>query len=52
MNYTSSSEILLLLLRAALGGKPCDASLPSGINWQEVIDLSFDHGVAAIAVDG
>ena len=48
----SSAKILFQLLRAALGGKPCDASLSSEINWQEVIDLSFDQGVAAIAVDG
>ena len=48
----SSAKILFQLLRAALGGKPCDASLPSDINWQEVIDLSFDQWVAAIAVDG
>ena len=26
--------------------------MPSGINWKEVIDLSFDQGVAAVAVDG
>ena len=43
----SSSEILLLLLRAALGGKSIGA-LPSDINWQEVIDLSYEQGVATI----
>lgn len=49
---TSSSETLLLLLRAALGNEAVGA-LPSDIDWQEVIDLSFDQGgVAAIAVDG
>lgn len=26
--------------------------MPSDINWQKVIDISFDQGVAAIAVDG
>ena len=51
MNHTSSSETLLMLLRAALGNEAVGA-LPSDINWQEVIDLSFDQGVAAIAVDG
>ena len=51
MNHTSSSETLLMLLRAALGNEAVGA-LPSDIDWQEVIDLSFDQGVAAIAVDG
>ena len=47
----SSSTILFHLLRAALGNEAVGA-LPSDIDWQEVIDLSFDQGVAAIAVDG
>ena len=51
MNHTSSSETLFSLLRAALGNEAVGA-LPSDIDWQEVIDLSFDQGVAAIAVDG
>ena len=51
MNHTSSSETLLMLLRAALGNEAVGA-LPSDIDWQEVIDLSFDQGVAAITVDG
>ena len=47
----SSSHTLFSLLRAALGNEAVGA-LPSDIDWQEVIDLSFDQGVAAIAVDG
>lgn len=48
---SESVEILFKLLRIALGSEEmCD--LPSGINWKEVVDLSFDQGVAAIAVDG
>ncbi|MCQ2075278.1 MAG: hypothetical protein MJY77_08905 [Bacteroidaceae bacterium] len=48
---TSSSQTLFSLLRAALGNEAVGA-LPSDIDWQEVIDLSFEQGVAAIAVDG
>lgn len=33
-------------------GKENDFSLPCDIEWKKVIDLSFDQGVAAIAVDG
>lgn len=53
MNHTSSSssETLLMLLRAALGNEAVGA-LPSNIDWQEVIDLSFGQGVAAMLVDG
>ena len=47
----SSSQTLFSLLRAALGNEAVGA-LPSDIDWKEVIDLSFDQGVAAIAVDG
>ncbi len=47
----SSSSILLHLLRAALGNEAVGA-LPSDIDWQEVIDLSFEQGVAALSVDG
>ena len=47
----SSANILFQLLRAALGSET-EVSLPASVNWQEVIDLSFDQGVAAIAVDG
>ena len=49
--YFFSYSFLFSLLRAALGNEAVGA-LPSDINWQEVIDLSFDQGVAAIAVDG
>lgn len=33
-------------------GTETEVSLPASVDWQEVIDLSFDQGVAAIAVDG
>ena len=46
-----SSHTLFSLLRAALVNEAVGA-LPSDIDWQEVIDLSFEQGVAAIAVDG
>ena len=48
----SSANILFKLLRAALGNEVAGGELPSDIDWQEVIDLSFDQGVAAVAVDG
>lgn len=46
-----SAEILLKLVRIALGNET-NMTLPADVNWQEVIDLSFEQGVAAIAVDG
>ena len=47
----SSTNTLFFLLRAALGNEAVGA-LPSDIDWQEVIDLSFDQGVAAMLADG
>ena len=56
---TASTEILFALLRAALGNgaagtrlEGLDLGSVSGEVWKEVIDLSFEQGVAAIAVDG
>ena len=58
---TEPAEILFGLLRAALGnGKSstCDrcegleVGSVSGEMWKDVVELSFDQGVAAIAVDG
>ena len=46
-----TTEVLFKLLRIALGNEK-DFSLPLSVNWKEVIDLSFEQGVAAIAVDG
>lgn len=48
----SSSTILFHLLRATLGDEAAVGELPSDIDWKEVTDLSFEQGVAAIAVDG
>lgn len=47
----SSSTTLFKLLRFALDNEVL-SPLPSGIDWQKVVDLSFDQSVAAIAVDG
>lgn len=46
-----SVEILFRLLRVALGREAAEG-LPSDVDWQSVIDLSFTQGVAALAVDG
>lgn len=53
---TRATEALFALIRSALGevALPNDASL-RGLNadgWQILVDLSFQQGVAAIAVDG
>lgn len=50
-------EVLLKLLSIAMGGEsytasPVSALLAADIDWSSVVDLSFDQGVAAIAVDG
>lgn len=47
----SSANTLLQLLRLALRHK-VECGLPADIDWQELIGLSFEQGVAAIAVDG
>lgn len=47
----SIAEVLYKLVRIALG-KEEDFSLPCGIDWRKVVDLSYEQGVAAIAVDG
>lgn len=51
---TEAHDILFYLLRSSLGtvGAKWDLSAISKICWQQVVDLSFDQGVAAIAVDG
>lgn len=48
----SSVNILFQLLQAALGNEAAGGELSFDIDWKKVIDLSFDQGVAAIAVDG
>ena len=53
MNY--SSESLLLLLRATIGFPTSEAEYQSALikaDWQELVDMAFAQGVAAIAVDG
>lgn len=51
---TEAHDILFYLLRSSLGTVGAKRDLPaiSKICWQQVVDLSFDQGVAAIAVDG
>lgn len=46
-----SISTLYNLLRLAFGNK-ADCTLPSDIDWREMINISFAQGVAAIAVDG
>ena len=47
-------DILFSLLRLSLGTRAdeMDFSAFTNADWKELIDLSFDQGVAAIAVDG
>lgn len=47
----SSANTLFQLLRSALGTQSAEW-LPADVDWQEVIDLAFEQGVASIAVDG
>lgn len=47
----SSANALVRLLRFALESD-AEYTLPSEIDWQKLVDLSFDQGVAALAVDG
>lgn len=47
----TSSEVLLLLLRAAIHGE-IPASLPDAVPWKEVSELATRQGVGAIAADG
>lgn len=51
---TPTSDILFKLIRSALGAASewLDLGSVSGEVWKEVVDLSFEQGVAAIAVDG
>ena len=46
-----SAEVLFKLLRIALGNE-LEYSLPLSVDWKEVIDMSFEQGVAALAEDG
>lgn len=46
-----SKDVLLKLIRIALGNED-DFSLPNVVNWSEVVQLSYQQNVAAIATDG
>jgi len=48
---TKSRDILLKLVRLAMGWEK-DYTLPEDINWQEVLEMAFEQGVEAIALDG
>lgn len=50
----ANSDILLSLIRLSLGASAdeMDLSVLTESDWKEIIDLSFEQGVAAIAVDG
>lgn len=47
----SSAEVLIKLLRIALGNET-SFSLPNVVDWQKIIDMSFQQGVGSIAIDG
>ena len=52
---TSPQQTLLYLLRLALGfpaGESVDLSALKKADWEALVDLSFDQGVAAMIVDG
>ena len=48
---SDSRQVLLKLVRMAMGWES-DLVLPLDINWSEVMDLSYEQGVAAIVLDG
>lgn len=50
----NSSLALFGLLRSSLGCGGCDGEVSSltGIDWSRLVDIAFDGGVAALAVDG
>lgn len=49
MNNTAST--FFKLLRIALGNES-DCSLPSGVDWNELVGVAYQQGVAAIVADG
>jgi len=57
-NISKEAQVLLKLLRIALGTEPRKyfgevvEPFPEGIDWKEVVRLSYEHKVSAIAVDG
>jgi len=57
-NISKEAQVLLKLLRIALGTEPRKyfgevvEPFPEGIDWKEVVRLSYEHKVSALAVDG
>lgn len=55
---STEAQVLLKLLRLALGTEPLKADdspvepFPERVNWKEVIRLSYEHKVSALAADG
>ena len=49
---TREQEVLLYLVRLGIGGDVEPDFVLDGVDWQELVDLSYRQGVAAIAVDG
>lgn len=47
----NSREVLLKLVRMAMGWET-DFSLPSDVDWKEVLSIAQEQGVNAIAIDG
>lgn len=47
----TSSEVLFKFVRLALG-RESDFTLPSDLNWKQLIELSFSQGVSALTIDG
>lgn len=50
-DLTDISELLLCLLRVALGNED-SCEIPSGVNWENVMDFAESQGVSCVAFDG
>lgn len=48
---TEAADILLGLVRLAVGNEN-KVTVPNTVNWKALVNLAFEQGVAAIAVDG
>lgn len=49
---TREQEVLLYLVRLGIGGDVEPDFVLDGVDWRELVELSYRQGVAAIAVDG